>query len=67
MTAFWAFPVFGDLVLKNGVFESLDQHVAAFGAVGVFVFVSLNVSDVRVVDAFFLCHVVSFLEGFDGC
>lgn len=58
--ALWAFVIFCHFVLRYCVVEALYEHVAAFWAVGVLVFVALNVSDVGIVDALFLGHVVGF-------
>ncbi len=65
LAAFWAFLVFCYFVLRDGVVEALDEHFVAFWAVGVFVFVALNVSDVGVVDALFFGCVVGIFQGFD--
>lgn len=60
LAAFWAFLVFCYFVLRDGVVEALDEHFVAFWTVCVFVFVTLNISDVRVVYALFFSCVVGF-------
>ena len=65
LVACGAFFVFGYSVRCDRVVVALDECVSAFWAVGVFVFVSLHVADVRVIDARFLSHVVGFFKCFD--
>ena len=58
--AFWAFFVFSDFVCDNRVAASPDKFFSAVGAVGVFIFVVVNVSDVRIEDSLFFCQVICF-------
>ena len=58
--AFRAFFVFGDFVLDNCVAASLDKLLSTVWAVGVFIFVAVNVSKVRIENSRFFRHVVCF-------
>ena len=58
--AFGAFLVFGDFVLDNCVAPSLDKLLSTVWAVGVFIFVAMNVSEVGIENSCFFRHVICF-------
>jgi len=67
LAAFGTLFTIGNLVLDYCVSESLDEFFSAVGTVRILVFMTLNVSEVRVKNSSFLRHFIGFFQRFNFC
>jgi len=65
--AFRAFFVFGYSIFDNGVAASLDEFFSAVWAVCAFIFVTVNVTEIRIENSGFSRHSVCSFQGLDLC